>query len=271
LAELSLDYSQRLYEGVDMYQCAATYKIVGSINDVAAILRNKPDFMPETTPSGHGLAGLVAKFVWVCLGESAGLYEQPAQPDTIATVGEVRLFHDRLAIQVLTKPRYAFARRMVDKLFGPLLRFDSESIVDMAEGQGPSAPKVRASPEVTEVMDKAFAAPDRPQIVISASLQRIREPDSAVTAAGGHAGPPPGEPAAKERTLRLFYRSMLDQRIPALADRTPRESARESAQRPQLLDWMKRQIHQVEANNRRDGTNVSLDWMLDELGLTELK
>ena len=34
---------------------------------------------------------------------------------------------------------------------------------------------------------------------------------------------------------------------------------------------MEGQIHHLETNRRRDGTRVNVDWILDELGLTELK
>jgi hypothetical protein len=74
-----------------------------------------------------------------------------------------------------------------------------------------------------------------------------------------------------EETLQRHFRSLLEERIPMLEGRTPRESARDPALRPLLLEWTKGLIHQVETNNRRDGTSISLDWILDELGLTELK
>ena len=34
---------------------------------------------------------------------------------------------------------------------------------------------------------------------------------------------------------------------------------------------MKGHLHQIETNNRRDRTHFSIDWVVDELGLTELK
>lgn len=278
LADLGLDYRQRIFNSLDLHQCVATYKIVGSIHDVAAILRSKPDFEPQDAGADDGLATPLAEFVWVRRGESAelskslgGQFDEPSQTEAVGTVGNVRLFQDKLVIKVFSKKKHAFARRMVDKFFGPLVRFDSESIVDMAKMQALKEPEVKVSREVAEVMDKAFSGRDKPRFAIDASLQHIPAPESALTASGDEPGPPPNKPALLEETLQRHFRSLLEERIPMLEGRTPRESARDPALRPLLLEWTKGLIHQVETNNRRDGTSISLDWILDELGLTELK
>ncbi len=41
--------------------------------------------------------------------------------------------------------------------------------------------------------------------------------------------------------------------------------------RPALIEWMKGHLHHLERNNRQDGTHFNIDWVLDELGLAELK
>ena len=51
---------------------------------------------------------------------------------SVGTVGNVRLYPDQLVIEVFSKKKYAFARQMVGKLFGTLVQFQKESMVDLA-------------------------------------------------------------------------------------------------------------------------------------------
>jgi hypothetical protein len=52
---------------------------------------------------------------------------------------------------------------------------------------------------------------------------------------------------------------------------TPREASRDRLARFLLIDLMKGHIRNLEAQNRERGFNLSLDSVLDELGLSELK
>ena len=278
MTEVGLDYRQRIFQSLDMHHCIATYRILGSIQEVTAIMKSKPDFLLESAGEDSGLGAPLAKFAWVRRGESAELYESvggefehASPPGSIPTVGSVRLFRDRLVTEVFSKKKYAFTRKMVDRFFGPLIRFDHESVVDIAEAQGLKEPKVKVSHEVAEVMDRAFSGRDKPGLSIQSSLVRVPPSGSGPVAAGGKPGPLANKAALLEATLQGQLRAILEHRVPALGGRTPRESARDIALRPQLLEWVKGLIHETETNNRRDGTNISVDWLLDELGLTELK
>lgn len=52
---------------------------------------------------------------------------------------------------------------------------------------------------------------------------------------------------------------------------TPREAARHSALRPRLIELMKIHIHGLDDINRKEGLQLSLDWLLEELGIDELR
>jgi hypothetical protein len=63
---------------------------------------------------------------------------------------------------------------------------------------------------------------------------------------------------------------ILDEPIPALENKTPRAAACEPRLRPQLLRWMKFWISQTDRCNLETGRNDDTNWMVRELGLTEI-
>ncbi|MCX6923278.1 MAG: hypothetical protein NT154_08730, partial [Verrucomicrobia bacterium] len=63
---------------------------------------------------------------------------------------------------------------------------------------------------------------------------------------------------------------ILDEPIPALDNKTPRAAASDPALRPQLLRWMKFWISQTDRRNLETGRNDDTNWMVRELGLTEI-
>jgi hypothetical protein len=67
------------------------------------------------------------------------------------------------------------------------------------------------------------------------------------------------------------YRKFLDERIPALDGKTPRAAARDPAMRSPLIAVMKTHLHGLDQLKRDKGIVIDIDWVLDELGLPELK
>src|ERR1035437_3418350 len=63
---------------------------------------------------------------------------------------------------------------------------------------------------------------------------------------------------------------ILDDPIPALDNKTPRAAASDPALRPQLVQWMKFWISQTDRRNLETGRNDDTNWMVRELGLTEI-
>jgi hypothetical protein len=52
---------------------------------------------------------------------------------------------------------------------------------------------------------------------------------------------------------------------------SPREAAKDLTMRPILLELMKEHIHGIEDQSKKQGLQISIDWVLEELGLLELK
>jgi len=68
------------------------------------------------------------------------------------------------------------------------------------------------------------------------------------------------------------YRQTLSDKIPALGDRTPRQAARSTAGRAQLVKWLKHMENAEARRARRQGvTPYDFSWMWDELGISDLR
>jgi hypothetical protein len=62
----------------------------------------------------------------------------------------------------------------------------------------------------------------------------------------------------------------LNNSVPALDGRTPREAARDPALRPTLVQLMKSRVRQCDERNLESGLQHDANWMLRELGLDEI-
>lgn len=75
--------------------------------------------------------------------------------------------------------------------------------------------------------------------------------------------------------MQAFYearcRKFPDEPVPMLGNGTPREASRRTALRPRLIELLKVHIHGLDEINQKHGTRLSLDRLLDELGIPELK
>lgn len=68
------------------------------------------------------------------------------------------------------------------------------------------------------------------------------------------------------------YRSLLDEPVPMLGDRAPRELAREKGDRDQLVAWLKfMENGAAKAVTRSPADAYDLAWMWEELGVAELR
>jgi hypothetical protein len=114
--------------------------------------------------------------------------------------------------------------------------------------------------EESRPWDAALVPPrllEKPQLL---QLQSSRIP-----APGAGAGISP-----ENEALQAMMDNLLDQRIPALNDRTPREAAADPSMRDMLLEYMKRHVTATDDLRYRKGLDVDVNHHLEELGLHEL-
>jgi hypothetical protein len=73
--------------------------------------------------------------------------------------------------------------------------------------------------------------------------------------------------------LDRHYRSLLDQPIPTLGNKSPRAAARTARGRVKVVDWLKMIENSAAASADRNNkmVNYSFDWLWAELGVAELR
>jgi hypothetical protein len=252
ITEMSHDYNQRMIESLDAYHCRAFYDLKGDPSEVERIIERKPEFMlDERGPAPNGLGNIVS-YDWVRRGESKKIEESmPAmfryedESRGVGNLGSLKLSSGKsedpfLEIEIFGRKKYEFAKEMVQRYFGHLVSFSREEIEDLRERIG----EEREDPEMSR-----------------RGRGRVEEEGDI---------PSEVEQALLEQAYREHYKKFLDDEIPALDGLTPREAARDFHKRPRLLDLMKDHVHSISSLNRENEFEVSIDWVLEELGLNEL-
>ncbi|MBM3879371.1 MAG: hypothetical protein FJ387_06580 [Verrucomicrobia bacterium] len=268
LGQLARQYRDRAFQSLDFHRCTTRYALVASAEAVEAALRARPDFQANEAPAHSAFEKPTLYFDWLRLGESAALESElegallvDGTVNGVGTVGGVWLYPDRLMVEVLSKKKHEFARRMLERHLGELVKFDHEDIVDLAQvlehGSQRDAIFAQAEAGLYGGAQAAEAQPAEPQ-----PAPLIDPPNPTLQ---------PEELAAAEAAHRTRFTRLLDLGTGTLGGQSPRAAAQDAALRPQLVEWTKTQINLLERENRQRGTRLNLDWALDELGLAELK
>jgi hypothetical protein len=74
-----------------------------------------------------------------------------------------------------------------------------------------------------------------------------------------------------QEVFRSHYKKFLDEKIPALGHMTPREAAQRPEMRDRLVTLMKNHLQMMDGHSKKDGRRYDIGWVLDELGLSELR
>jgi hypothetical protein len=157
----------------------------------------------------------------------------------------LRVLADTLEVIAFGSQKFRFARKMIEKYLGACITFQVETENDLKE-------ELRR--RLNEREDKRV------------------EPDFNEGAEIKQEIPPEIRAEVLSKFHEQHYRQFIDSPVPMLENKTPRQAARSGALRPKLLDLMKLHVHGIEERNQEDPClNLTLDWVLDELGLEELK
>ena len=284
IAAVRQEWRQRVMANMDLGHQMAVYNLEGKPDEIEALLKNKPDFRPIEPRATPGFPRPWRCYDWVPLGESATLVKDSANdpnvPDSVssadapATLGLVRLYQDTLIIESLSKENHAFARRLMERDGGARLKFHEEFTLDPFKIAALSQEAERTVREAEQHLGYAAAEEDAPNLAGAATgnfpdTASARAP-TASPAAATPAPPGAGQPSEEDRR-RQFFERFLSETQPALNGLTPRAAAQDPAVRSQLVDLMKRYLHQLDLDNQRSGHQANLDWVLEELNLTELK
>lgn len=261
LTALSEAHRAELLDALGLHQCLASFRLAVPAAELEAALRNHPAFRPATPPADPRYAPPLACFDWLEASPAPAAETPGAAAGTGAAkesaAGTVRLYPEFLLVETSSRKRHARARSLLEEQFGAQVRFQEESVLDLT---------------------RAANMRDRRGALVEAAGNAVFG-ESPATGEPPAAGEPPPEPAGgppvvAEQLLREHeerYRQFLDHALPELEGLTPRQAAADPNRRPRLVAVLKTHLHNLDLRNRREAVQLSIDWVLDELGLAELK
>lgn len=261
---LARAYQRKVFDQLDLNHCVVKYQLTGPPEAVEQALLARSEFERGSAPDGQ-FAPPQAFFCWLAKGESAAMNKpDPAarelgvqtSVDGVELVANVRLYAEHLLIETFSARKKDFARGVVESLLAGHAVFAEEAVENLTQAIRERAAREAAVSRVAETAYSVTTSPVPPP-------------------AAAHPNPvsPPPVAVLEELAARLRHRYMefLDEPVPTLDGQTPRAAAADPALRGQLLELMKVHLNELDRRNRENRTTVSLDWLLEELGLPELK
>ena len=247
LAVMPQEKMRAIFKRMDSYHCVGTYDITGRREEIRRILEAKPDFEWDDREPDEGDSPDVEYYDWQRLGESQEIEKEMAAPfrnqpgsELIGGVGNIKLYEDKLVFEAFTRQLYDFGKEMIKRHFGKQVKLVDEEISEIAG-------KIADMYE-----DEDYPQERKPRDLSSEAI------------------PPEVRAELSKKFYEEHYARFLDDHIPALDGMTPREASGRPDARSMLVELMKEHIHGIDRMNREEGTDISIDFVLKELGLDEL-
>lgn len=235
-----------MFAAMDGLFGSATYEIRGTVAECHAALATESGIDRDEVAPAETRGGFDSAYVWFDRAREGdvplpgrrvlGRILVGPRELRVEAIGGARLDELRERIEAKLGRRIAFSRERRDDLAGQLI------------AQDPGFDPALVPPRLLE------------------TPRRIELGSSRLPA------PPPGvdlqefEAAARAE----MQRRMLDDRIPALGNTTPREAATRPEMRPALLEWAKGLVRSHDRINLQTGRTDDINGFIRTLGLTEL-
>lgn len=168
-----------------------------------------------------------------------------------AVLGRVLLGQSHWRLEAFGGEGFADLRRRFEQCLGDLVKMTGERIDNLGASLAAKEPAVNESIVPPRLLE------DPEQILMASSRMPL--------SASGQS------PEQTKLDLELAAdRAFLDDQVPALDDKTPREAAADPALRPRLIRLLKQRVRHQDERNLASGRTDDLNWMLRELGTTEI-
>lgn len=244
---MGLKRRESLIDSLDMSEWKAVYKLNISRDEIARVLSMKPEFeLEESEAQG------VMEYSWMRRGESKklekkmpALFQHNDEDSGVGSLGRLRLCTDTLEIIAFGSQKFRFARKMMEKYLGACITFQAEAENDLKE-------------------ELRRRLRDKKEENVESDMNGRMERENEI--------PPEIRTEILSQFHERHYRQFIDSPVPMLENKTPRQAAKNKRLRPKLIDLMKLHIQGIEKRNREDPClSLDIEWVLDELGLVELK
>ena len=247
LEAVALARRQAMFEALDGQFGKAVYGLERPAAECLEQLKTVPEIADDPLAGEEAKEGFTGGRVWFAAPTGPGR----KQTGEGTVLGRILVGPTHWRLEAMGADRLARFRERFEQLMGPRVSFKVERRDDLGARLRMNEPQ----------FDPALVPPtllrDTPKLLLSSSRVQV----------------PPGTVPDAAAAASLIYeqeRGILDEPIPALDNKTPRAAASDPALRPQLLRWMKFWISQTDRRNLETGRNDDTNWMVRELGLTEI-
>jgi hypothetical protein len=238
----------KMFAGMDAKFGKAVYELQAPFAECRARLDQLPDVEPDDLSDAERQEGFAEARVWFT--ESVAL-KQAVPPGGRAVLGRVLLGQAHWRLEAFGGERFAQLRRQFEKHLGQRVRFTGERLDDLGTRMAAKEPAVNESLVPSRLLGE-------PQKILMAS-SRVPTPPTNLS-----------REEAEFELMRAADRAFLDDEIPALDKKTPREAARNPALRPRLIRLLKQRVQAHDERNRQTGRTDDINWLLRELGVDEI-
>lgn len=238
-----------MFNGMDAQFGKVTYALEGTLKKCREALLRGSDVAEDELSVEEEQESFKEAWVWFEPETDTGLTAAPKGGRKVK--GRVLLGARKARIEAMGQARLARLKEGFETRLGPLARFTAERRDDLGRRMVMDEPAVDSSLVPSQLLTHPLRV----------ELQSSRLP-----------APPPGI-SLEEYNARLkidFLRRMLDEPLPALAGRPPRQAAGDMLLRPTLLRIMKNHVRQLDEDNLRTGRADDISEILRELGLHEI-
>jgi len=164
-------------------------------------------------------------------------------------LADVSIEADRLEVRALGEAQAATVRGLVEKALGSDASFIRQTTEDLTA-------RLRAS---TPAFDHELVPP-----ALRKDIDQFQTSQSLLETKGSSVQNPHAD------LMSEYVRHWIDESVPALDGRSPRQAAIEPRLRPILIHLVKGQIRMCDEGNLRKGGSEDINWLPKELGLVEL-
>lgn len=238
----------QMFAGMDARFGKAVYELKSPFASCRKQLDELPDVETDDLSDADRKEGFAEARVWFA-GASPAKQLGASAPRPV--LGRVLLGQAHWRVEAIGGERFAQLRQQFERCLGASVKFTGEMVNDLGAGMAAK------EPAVNEAIVPPRLLKDPQQISLSSSRIAV---------------PPAGQSRADTELalLRGADLAFLDSRIPALDNKTPREAARDPAIRPQLIRLLKQRVRQQDERNLNAGRTDDVNWLLSELGATEI-
>ena len=238
----------KMFGGMDARYGKAVYELQAPFAECRARLDQLPDVVPDDLSDAERGEGFAETRVWFTESEAV---KQAVPAGGRAVLGRVLLGQTRWRLEAFGGERFAQLRRQFGVHLGQRVRFTSERLDDLGMRLAAKEPAV----------DESIVPP-----------RLMEEPQKILLASSRLPPLPPGlsRQEAELEFMRAADRAFLDDDIPALDNKTPREAARNPALRPRLIRLLKERVRAHDERNLQTGRTEDINWLLRELGAVEI-